>query len=116
MKVFLFALVLLQLALCVFGKTTWRYNYCSNSCSNGSQSPTYNCGHKSGYKYYVTGKDAIIDRKWQTSRGMNTKFIKCCHASKKKACTFLHATGVDWARVFEVTLGGAEIAAGTLGK
>ncbi|CAO3648154.1 unnamed protein product [Cunninghamella blakesleeana] len=103
MKVLLFTLVLLQLALCVFGKKTWRFNYCSNKCSNGAQGPTYTCGKKSGYKYYVTGGDAITDRKWRTTRSLNTAMQKCCNKSGKKACTFLHSTGVDWAQVYEVT-------------
>ncbi|CAO3633817.1 unnamed protein product [Cunninghamella echinulata] len=103
MKVTLFVLVLLQLALCVFGKTTWRFNYCSDKCSNGSQYPTYICGDSSGYKHYVTGGDAITDRKWRTTRSLNTKMQKCCKKHKKKACTFLHSTGVDWAHVYEVT-------------
>ncbi|CAO3648293.1 unnamed protein product [Cunninghamella blakesleeana] len=102
--------------LCVFGKTTWRFNYCSNKCSNGAQGPTYNCGKSSGYKYYVTGGDAITDRKWRTTRGLNTAMQKCCNKAGKKACTFLHSTGVDWAQVYEVTSLGIEAAGVIRGK
>lgn len=112
----LFVLVLLQLAVTnVFAETTWRYNYCSTNCAHGAQSPTYECGKSSGYKYYVTGGDAVTDRKWRTTRGLNEKMRKCCTQEEgHKACTFLHADGVDWAKVFEVTGQGLE-AAGTIG-
>lgn len=114
----LLALVLLPLAMTsVSAKTTWRYNYCSTNCAHGSQSPTYECGKASGYKYYVTGGDAITDRKWRTTRGLNEEMRKCCTQEKgHKACTFLHADGVDWARVFEVTSLGLEAAGTFTGK
>lgn len=112
----LLALVLLQSAAVpdVLAKTTWRYNYCSTNCTHGSQAPTYACGKAAGYKYYVAGgigSDAITDRKWRTTRGLNEKMRKCCTKQKgHKACTFLHADGVDWVRVMEITKTGAEVA------
>ncbi|KAF9582092.1 hypothetical protein BGW38_000652 [Lunasporangiospora selenospora] len=79
---------------------TYNYHFCSSSvCSEfRAQGPTYDCGNKNGYKYYIapgTG-DAYTSQKWESTVAMNDGFQKCCLKSRKYACSNKKAAGVDW--------------------
>ncbi|KAG0299203.1 hypothetical protein BGZ98_010256 [Dissophora globulifera] len=93
-------LVVLALLAIVNAATTYNYHFCSSSpCKQyRAQGPTYDCGHKSGYKYYIapgTG-DAYTSQKWRSTVAMSDKFEKCCLKQRKYACSNKKAGGVNW--------------------
>ncbi|KAF9294155.1 hypothetical protein BGZ88_004331 [Linnemannia elongata] len=108
------ALALMALMAVVNAATTYNFHFCSDSpCKNyRAQGPTYNCGSKNGYKYYIapgTG-DAYTSQKWRSTVAMNDGFEKCCLKGRKYACSNKKAGGVNWQFVQSWISTGGEVA------
>jgi hypothetical protein len=93
-------LVVMALLAIVNAATTYNYHFCSSSpCKQyRAQGPTYKCGDKNGYKYYIapgTG-DAYTSQKWRSTVAMNDGFERCCLKERKYACSNKKAGGVNW--------------------
>ncbi|KAG0286637.1 hypothetical protein BGZ96_009289 [Linnemannia gamsii] len=107
-------LVVMALVAVVNAATTYNFHFCSDSpCQNyRAQGPTYDCGSKNGYKYYIrpgTG-DAYTSQKWRSTVAMNDGFEKCCLKGRKYACSNMKAGGVDWKSVQSWITTGTEVA------